>query len=108
MSQAGFYFNPNGQGLEVFLGPTEAKLMELAWEKNNLTVKKALFFMEGERTPAYTTVMTILGRLADKGLLKRTKIGRSFEYEPAISKDDYLKLRCRAINKSLKQFKAFF
>lgn len=108
MSLAGFYFNPNGDGLEVFLGPTEAKLMELAWEKKILTVKKALFFIGGERTPAYTTVMTVLSRLADKGLLKKTKKGRSFEYEPTISKEDYLSQRCRAINKSLKQFKSFF
>ena len=72
MSLTGFYFNPNGKGLEVFLGP-----------------------------------MTILGRLADKGLLKRTKKGRSFEYEPAVTKDDYLKQRCQAISKSLKQFKAY-
>lgn len=105
MSLTGFYFNPNGEGLEVFLGPTEAKLMEIAWEKKHLTVKKALFFIEG--APAYTTVMTILGRLAEKGLLKRTKRGRSFEYEPAVSKDDYLKQRCQAISKSLKQFKAY-
>jgi len=31
---------------------------------------------------AYTTVMTILSRLHEKGLLTRTKVGRRFVYQP--------------------------
>jgi predicted transcriptional regulator len=31
---------------------------------------------------AYTTVMTILGRLHDKGMLTRRRVGRGYEYTP--------------------------
>ena len=100
-----FYFNPSGKGLEVFLGPTESKLMELAWEKKSLTVKTALFYLPEKEKPAYTTVMTVLSRLADKGFLTRHKQGRVFVYEPAQNRKEFLKERLDTANKALKQFK---
>ncbi len=100
-----FYFNPKGNGLEVFLGPTEAKLMEIAFEEKNLTVKRAGFLMGENSTLAYTTVMTILNRLAEKGLLKRTKDGKSCIYSPIESKKKFIIGKLKTINNSLKQFK---
>ena len=34
---------------------------------------------------AYTTVMTILVRLHDKGVIERTKVGRAFAYRPVVA-----------------------
>jgi predicted transcriptional regulator len=34
---------------------------------------------------AYTTVMTVMSRLADKDILQRTKHGRGFVYEPLVT-----------------------
>lgn len=97
------YFDPDGAGLEVFLGPTEAQLMELAWDKKTLTVKKALFFLGEENKRAYTTIMTVLTRLADKGLLNRERQGRSFVYTPAVDKATFVKDRVRTITRCLKR-----
>ncbi len=36
---------------------------------------------------AYTTVMTLLERLARKGVVSRRKVGRAFVYAPTISRD---------------------
>jgi len=103
MTPPSFYFDPAGDGLRVFLGPTEAELMELAWEHKTLTVKSALFFL-GDRTPrAYTTVMTVLARLADKGLLTRRKDGRTYAYSPAVSRDEFLQSRTTAVRDCLKR-----
>ena len=33
---------------------------------------------------AYTTVMTVLARLHEKGLLERERVGRGFAYAPAV------------------------
>ncbi|MGZ0147465.1 BlaI/MecI/CopY family transcriptional regulator [Kribbella sp. WER1] len=33
---------------------------------------------------AYTTVMTVLGRMAAKGLATRTRVGRSYEYTAVV------------------------
>jgi predicted transcriptional regulator len=37
---------------------------------------------------AYTTVMTVLGRLHDKGLVSRSAAGRAYAYEPAVSESE--------------------
>ena len=39
---------------------------------------------------AYTTVQTVLNRLADRGLLGRERVGNAIEYSPRISEADYL------------------
>ena len=105
MPGSNFYFNPEGAGLEVFLGPTEAKLMELAWEEKNITVKRALFLMDDNAKSAYTTVMTIYNRLVKKGLLLRKKDGKTYIYSPAVSKSKFLAARLKTVSKCLKQFK---
>ncbi|MDH4157155.1 MAG: BlaI/MecI/CopY family transcriptional regulator [candidate division Zixibacteria bacterium] len=102
MGKKSFYFDPYAGGTAVFMGPTEARLMDLAWEKKSLTVKEALFYLGRKSDLAYTTVMTILGRLADKGLLKKTRDGRQFVYTPAIDKAEFLKQRIRIVNTCLR------
>jgi predicted transcriptional regulator len=37
---------------------------------------------------AYTTVMTILVRLHDKGLIERSKVGRAYAYRPVVAETD--------------------
>jgi len=37
---------------------------------------------------AYTTVMTILVRLHDKGLIERTKVGRAYAYRPVVAETE--------------------
>jgi len=46
--------------------------------------------------PAYTTVMTILTRLWDKGLVEREPRGRAFAYRPLVSEADLAAQRMRA------------
>ncbi len=37
---------------------------------------------------AYTTVMTILVRLRDKGVIEREKVGRAYAYRPVVAESD--------------------
>lgn len=37
---------------------------------------------------AYTTVMTILVRLHDKGVIEREKVGRAYAYRPVVAESD--------------------
>ncbi len=97
-----FYFDPHASGLEVFLGPTEAKLMELAWKHGELSVKKALTFL-GENKRAYTTIMTVLARLAEKGILAREKDGRNFVYRPTVTREQFIKERVELVRGCLKR-----
>ncbi len=97
-----FYFDPDGKGLTVFLGPTEARLMEMAWKHGPLTVKKAIFLWQPPPKPAYTTIMTILSKLADKGLLSRSKDDRSFVYGPVSDRARFLQERVARVSTCLR------
>jgi predicted transcriptional regulator len=88
-----FYFDPDARGLRVFLGSTEVRLMELAWDHGPITVKKALFLWDSKPKPAYTTLMTVLSRLAEKGLMERVKDGRSFQYRPRFDRKEFIEER---------------
>jgi predicted transcriptional regulator len=69
------------------LGELEAEVMELAWNRGDwIGVNDLLGALKG-RQRAYTTVMTIVTRLCDKGLLERRRDGRGFVYRPALSRE---------------------
>lgn len=46
---------------------------------------------------AYTTVMTILVRLHDKGLIEREKTGRAFAYRPVVAETDVVAEQVRRL-----------
>jgi predicted transcriptional regulator len=69
------------------LGELEAEVMELAWRRGDWVGVNDLLAALGGRRRAYTTVMTIVTRLCDKGLLERRREGRGFVYRPALSKE---------------------
>jgi predicted transcriptional regulator len=67
------------------LGRLEAEVMDVLWQADRpLSVREVADRLNAERTAAlaYTTVMTVLSRLAGKGILVRQPQGRGFEYAP--------------------------
>lgn len=90
MPAQGFYFDPDGTDLTVFLGATEARIMEIAWAEGEVTVKQVLSLWPDSLPPAYNTIMTILVRLTEKGLLERTKRHRYFVYSPTSNRSSFL------------------
>lgn len=83
-----------GQGVEKLLGELEAEIMGLLWDASRLiTVRDVLTRINAERTHpiAYTTVMTVMARLVEKGLLERTLVGNTHEYRVALSRDEFLR-----------------
>ena len=66
----------------VSRGALEQQVMVLLWRAGEpLTVADVQEFLV--RDLAYTTVMTVLDRLAKKGLARRERRGRAWCYEPA-------------------------
>ncbi|HJO05700.1 MAG TPA: BlaI/MecI/CopY family transcriptional regulator [Acidobacteriota bacterium] len=70
------------------LGELEAAVMRVVWERGQVTVAETLRALQPERPLAYTTVMTVMSRLAEKRLLRRQKEGRSYVYQPALAQDE--------------------
>lgn len=62
--------------------------MQALWKAGEpLTVRSVLERLNAQRDPAlaYTTIMTVLSRLCDKGVVVRHVQGRSFAYEAAVT-----------------------
>lgn len=69
------------------LGPLEAEVMEAVWRaRSAVTVRDVLARLNARRRPAlaYTTVMTVMARLAEKGVLDRVRDGKSYRYAAAV------------------------
>jgi len=96
-----FIFRPENSGLEKFLGKLEAEIMEIIWANGSMTVKRALYFINKRNKYAYTTVMTVMARLAEKGVLIREKEGHSYKYTPVLNKKKFLQNAVATIMDSL-------
>ncbi len=62
------------------LAPLELDCMNALWPLEEATVRQVQESLAAHRPRAYTTIMTILDRLAQKGVVSRRKVGRAFVY----------------------------
>jgi predicted transcriptional regulator len=86
-------FRFNQAGLRKFLGDLECEIMELVCKKAapTVTVREIYDVLRHERQIAYTTVMTTMVRLAEKGMLRIVdKAGLANCYAPAETRDEFL------------------
>ena len=81
--------------------PLELECLKTLWTLGEGNVKDVRHVLEPARGLAYTTVMTVLDRLAHKGVVSRRKVGRSFVYTPAVTRDA---LRRPAVRELLENF----
>lgn len=72
------------------LGPLEKAIMDIVWQRKKASVRDIHNTLKNKREIAYTTVMTIMTRLFDKGLLKRKKQGMAYVYLPDQSKEQII------------------
>ena len=68
----------------------EEEVMQILWRLKKGFIKEILEKF-GEPRPAYSTVSTIIRILQDKGFVNYRAYGRTHQYFPVISKDDYRK-----------------
>ena len=67
--------------------PLELLCLNALWSRGPGSVKQVRESVAPSRPLAYTTVMTVLDRLARRGIVTRHKAGRAFVYAPAVSRD---------------------
>ena len=69
------------------MGELEQAVMDILWNRPEpLSVRDVHELLAAERDLAYTTVMTVLDRLAKKGFVVRNLEGRAWLYRPANSR----------------------
>lgn len=72
------------------LGELEDTVMTRVWEWNRpVTVREVLEDLQQERSLAYTTVMTVMDNLHQKGWLRRAPEGRAYRYEAVSTRAAY-------------------
>jgi predicted transcriptional regulator len=70
--------------LEHDLGPLQMRILGVLAENEGLTVADVQARLESSgHKAAYTTVMTVLSRLFEKGMVRRERDGKRFVYHPA-------------------------
>lgn len=83
---------PHDEVVDHLLGELEAPIMRLMWERGSASVREILDALDqGGRHLAYTTVMTVMSRLADKGLLSRERRGKMHIYRPTATRDGFVR-----------------
>jgi len=79
-------FKSSREFVENSLGALERTVMNLAWERAEISVREACERLGS--SVAYTTVMTTMDRLFKKGLLDRRKVGRAFVYRARATRQE--------------------
>jgi predicted transcriptional regulator len=76
----------------------ESEIMNEVWQRGECSVRDVLEALNGrsDTQRTYTTVMTVMHRLAGKDLLRRERRGRSDVFVPALTREAYEHARAGA------------
>lgn len=94
-------FKINESGLNRFFGPLEAKILDVLWDNTEMTIKEVQQKLEKEKPTNFNTVMTVMNRLAEKGILQKRPEGRSSLYKPVLSRSDFLDAQSKEMTNEL-------
>ncbi|MBX3250185.1 MAG: BlaI/MecI/CopY family transcriptional regulator [Myxococcales bacterium] len=94
-----FRLRSGKKGLELRLHDLEATIMDVVWGKNltSFAVGDVLAILERQRDIAYTTVMTTVTRLYEKGILERERDGKRYLYSPKLTREEFLLSTAREV-----------
>ena len=70
--------------------PGELEVLKILWGRGPSTVREVMEVLNRRRQRAYTSVMSLLGVMTDKGLLRREPKGRAFLYEVRVAREKTL------------------
>ena len=68
------------------LGDLEAEVMNVLWQCDRPQSVHDLRELMADRNPAYTTILTVVTHLHEKGWVERTKQSRAYLYSPVQSR----------------------
>jgi predicted transcriptional regulator len=83
------------------LTDAELRLMDILWEKGSATVSDVVEGLPKDPALAYSTVLTTLRILENKGYVRHTKDGRAFVYHPLVGREQ---ARENAVTHLLRRF----
>lgn len=97
-------YDPNARGLDRWFGSTATMIMAIVWSEPRAMTVRAIWRALEERyghSVAYTSTMTTVTRLWEKGLFHREWVGGAYEYTVRESMDQFVTRNVNAIRGSL-------
>jgi len=80
------------------LGGLESEVMDLLWDADEpQSVRDLVDRFEGGAPKAYTTILTVVTHLHEKGWVQREKRSRAYIYSPSRSRDEATSLAMREL-----------
>ncbi len=70
--------------------PAELEILHLLWAEGPQTVRQVMERLNRQRPRAYTSVMSLLNVMTEKGMLDRQPEGRAFVYSAALEREQTL------------------
>ena len=67
--------------------PAELEVLRIIWQQGSCTVREVMNYLSPKRPRAYTSVMSLMNVMAEKGMLSQKPKGRAFVYSAKISQD---------------------
>ncbi len=71
----------------IILTRQELQIMKVVWERGCATVKEVCEVMSQRKPTAYTTILTLMGILEEKGALSHVRSGRAYLYKPLLTRE---------------------
>lgn len=70
--------------------PAELEVLQVLWARGPLTVREVMDILNSRKQRAYTSVMSLMSDMSEKGLLLRHPKGKAFVYTPAAPQEKTL------------------
>lgn len=82
---------------QLSFGPLEKEVLEVLWERPaGCCVRDIFQTLQQRRDIAYTTVMTVMNRLVEKGALRCCREGKAHTYAAIFSRDDIVRMNIQS------------
>lgn len=95
------HFKVGEQGLNRFFGPLEAKIMDVLWSQGPLSIKEVQMKLGENKVMNFNTVMTVMNRLVDKGVLLKEMQGRTSIYAPVETREEFMNTQSKELTQEL-------
>ena len=87
---------------QLELGDAELEVLSILWDRGQATVREVLGVLNGRgKSLAYTTVLTFLTRLEQKGYATSNKNGLAYVYMAKVSRSKVARARLRSVMQQL-------
>nr|WP_237179159.1 BlaI/MecI/CopY family transcriptional regulator [Paenibacillus sp. MMS18-CY102] len=99
--------NVDGEGLNRFFGPLEARIMDLLWSSEGMSIKEVQSILNQNNPISINAVTTVMNRLLSKGHLSKVLIGtgrtQASRFSTVQSKEQFLSDQTKAVSQGLIQ-----